>query len=774
MKRILLAASLSFSSLYSTPSSAYMVPIIAYLLSGCDSSSSSSQNSSQSSSSTDSSASSSSAVVQNYKIADTDQSKCFDSYSGSDVTCNANGYDADYDGNQPSYTVNGDVVTDNVTGLIWTQSTDLDGDDVTTDAGDKLTQSEAIDYCADLSLGGYNDWRLPDIKTLYSLILFSGVDASSYTGSDTSSLTPFLSSSFSRAFGDQSVGERIIDAQYATTSNYVYYVFDHQEAMFGVNFVDGRIKGYPLDKTFYVLCVRGNEDYGVNDFTNNGDATVTDNATGLMWQQNDQQSSDFEDAIGLCEEASTAGHEDWRLPNVKELHSILDYSRSPDTTNSAAIDPIFNATSFTNEEGEIDWGYYWSSTTHEDTRNGANGSYVAFGRGLGTMHNTILDVHGAGTQRSNAKMSFSTQYSTATDAQGETYYYFGPQGDIVRLANMVRCVRDADAKTTASSSSSSSASSVATKGVVFNSEGVSEGNVLFGTMGSTTTRLINTDGDTVQSWQSSYPLGNAAYLTSDNHLLRSSNLSEAGDTFSASGATGGLIEEYDTAGDVLWTYQYYGDTYALHHDFKQIDDNTIIALSWEVRAYNNQDYWDEKILFINKDTQNVTWSWSAMDHVNPSGNKSDYFHFNSIDSQNGTLLVSSRSLSELWLIDKANGAITKRYSGDLESQHDAGFLDNGNILVFNNGTTLSKVEEIDTDSWSVTWEYSDTFYSDHISGAQRLSNGNTLICSGTEGTFIEVDTNGDMVWKYVNPYSEQNPQGERIEVFKIRKYQAYM
>ena len=69
-----------------------------------------------------------------------------------------------------------------------------------------------------------------------------------------------------------------------------------------------------------------------------------------------------------------------------------------------------------------------------------------------------LDVHGAGAQRSNSKMSFSAQYSTATDAQGETYYYFGPQGDIVRIDNMVRCVRDSDSAKSAPASTSSSSS----------------------------------------------------------------------------------------------------------------------------------------------------------------------------------------------------------------------------------------------------------------------------------------------------------------------------
>ena len=67
------------------------------------------------------------------------------------------------------------------------------------------------------------------------------------------------------------------------------------ETLFGVNFADGRIKGYGYrhprrpgrEKKFYVRFVRGNPDYGKNDFVDNGDGTVTDRATGLTWMTAD-------------------------------------------------------------------------------------------------------------------------------------------------------------------------------------------------------------------------------------------------------------------------------------------------------------------------------------------------------------------------------------------------------------------------------------------------------------------------------------------------------
>ena len=387
-----------------------------------------------------------------YNIVDTNQTVCYNSSTGAATACNGTGYDADYSGNQPSYTVSGDGLTvlDNVTDLRWTQSTDINGSGAV-DYNDKLYQSEAVTYCANLTTNGYT-WRLPNIKEAYSLILFSGEDASSYAGSNTSLLVPFIDSSFDWAFGDLvtaegiAAGDRIIDAQYATTAIYVSTTMNGDDTMFGVNYVDGRIKGYPTAiKEYYVRCVTGNTSYGTNVFVDNMDATVSDTATGLMWQQDDSASTNWDNAVASCEAATTAGHVDWRLPNAKELQSILDYTRSPDTSNYAAIDnTFFNVTSIINEENITDWGYYWASTTHVDnSNNGSNATYLSFGRALGYMSPNILDVHGAGSQRSNDKLDVASEVGalSATLTNG-TFYYHGPQGDILRLDNKVRCVRN--------------------------------------------------------------------------------------------------------------------------------------------------------------------------------------------------------------------------------------------------------------------------------------------------------------------------------------------
>jgi hypothetical protein len=385
------------------------------------------------------------AAVDGYPIVDTNQTLFFSNDAIIDEPAEGEdfyGQDASYTGNAPSYTDNGDgTVTDNVTGLMWQQ-----------DPGEKLTWAEAVEYLDEFNeeaLGGYSDWRIPTIKELYSLVDFSG---KTRTSSDTS--IPYINTDyFVFLYGDQAGEPRFIDSQILTTTIYNSTTLGGNTTVFGYNFADGRIKGYEIDKDFYCYFVRGNTNYGQNLFVDNGDETITDEATSLMWSQNDSGyyeagtegdgTLNWQEALEWVQEMNDEellGYSDWRLPNIKELQSLADYSKSTIVDGTPSIDDLLYCTPIINAFGQDDYGYYWSGTTHNDTSasvieyNAA--SYMVFGRAMGEMNGEVVDAHGSGSQKSDPKTGDREDYPVSDEN--------APQGDEQRVYNMVRLVRDAE------------------------------------------------------------------------------------------------------------------------------------------------------------------------------------------------------------------------------------------------------------------------------------------------------------------------------------------
>ena len=351
-----------------------------------------------------------SAIAVSSKIPDTHQGSCFDDRGV--IPCPKPGerwygQDAQYEGATPSYKDNGDgTVTDKVTSLTWQKGHN----------DERLNWVDASAACDSLQLGGHNDWRLPTIKELFSITDFRGAVGR----------RPYLNDIFEIRLPNAAIlrndpfrSTHRIEMMGQTWSSTIYtgLHWDRSgvEAAFFMNFLDGRIKSAPThggSELFY-RCVRGPA-WGGNDFVVKRDGTVTDRASGLMWQQaDDGKRRDWGEALNYCEGLTLAGHKDWRLPNIKELQSIVDYSR-----NDPAIDTkIFRQSDHT--------GWFWSSTTLGDNVRQAN--YICFGR-CTSVHG--VDVHGAGAERSDPKSGNPKQYTSQ-----------GGQEDEIRIDNYVRCVR---------------------------------------------------------------------------------------------------------------------------------------------------------------------------------------------------------------------------------------------------------------------------------------------------------------------------------------------
>jgi hypothetical protein len=354
-----------------------------------------------------------------YRIVDTGQEKCYDNSREIRFPKRGQpfyGQDAQYQGLPMAYRDNEDgTITDLNTGLVWQKTPDFV----------KRTLAEAETYAESLTLAGCGDWRLPTIKELFSIADFRG---------NIKTRTPYININyFDFEYPNTAEGWRIIDAQYRSANRYVGTTMRGDRSAFGFNFADGRIKSYPVAGRQYVRCVRG-PSYGENDFIDNGDGTITDRATGLMWTKADSgRTMDWKEALKYAENLNHAGYEDWRLPNVKELQSIVDYSRAPDapavSARGAAIDPIFDLTA------EESW--FWTSTTHIENN---FGYYVCFGQGFSAMvrNGKQINAHGAGAVRSDPKAGDPSDWPNG----------LGPQSDEVRIYNYVRCVRGGEAKIT--------------------------------------------------------------------------------------------------------------------------------------------------------------------------------------------------------------------------------------------------------------------------------------------------------------------------------------
>jgi Protein of unknown function (DUF1566) len=118
--------------------------------------------------------------ITGYPIVGTNQTKHYDNSTEISESATGSafyGQNAIYSGNEPKYVNNSDsTITDMVTGLMWQQTEDSNGDG-TINFYDKLTDSEALAGAATCKTGGHTDWRLPTIKELYSLAMFNGFES---------------------------------------------------------------------------------------------------------------------------------------------------------------------------------------------------------------------------------------------------------------------------------------------------------------------------------------------------------------------------------------------------------------------------------------------------------------------------------------------------------------------------------------------------------------------------------------------------------------------
>jgi hypothetical protein len=170
----------------------------------------------------------------------------------------------------------------------------------------------------------------------------------------------------------------------------------------------------------------------------------------------------------------------------------------------------------------------------------------------------------------------------------------------------------------------------------------------------------------------------------------------------------------------------------------------------------------------------------------------DYFHMNTIsvlpdtplgqrDSrfQQGNLLICFRNVNQIAVLEKDIYRVLWAWGeGELEWPHHPTMLENSHILIFDNGVKrkYSRVVELNPEAGAIVWEYKaeppEDFFSRTRGSAQRLPNGNTLICDSNSGRTFQVTTEGEMVWEWLNPSIDAVYRGRphRETVYRMLYY----
>lgn len=324
------------------------------------------------------------------------------------------------------------------------------------------------------------------------------------------------------------------------------------------------------------------------------------------------------------------------------------------------------------------------------------------------------------------------------------------------------------------------------------------GYTLFSPLNGKATYLIGMRGEVVHEW--AHPLVTATYarLLPGGNLLWAGRLPEGPQNM---GGRGGLIREYGWDGKVLWEHRHVGQ----HHDLRRLSNGNTVFLGWDVvppaaakripgglpgTQHADGCMYGDTIVEVTPEGE-TAWLWRAWEAMEleryplwVNQHRDEFAHANAIEPlANGDYMVSFRRLNSIVIIDRTSGKVRWEHRDDSWGmQHDCTQLANGNILLFANGVStpgnpFSRVIELDPATRQTVWEYrarpAYTFFSPHISGAQRLASGNTLVCEGQWGRIFEVTPAGEIVWEYVSPYFGPDRAGDPSnEVFRAYRFAA--
>ena len=305
--------------------------------------------------------------------------------------------------------------------------------------------------------------------------------------------------------------------------------------------------------------------------------------------------------------------------------------------------------------------------------------------------------------------------------------------------------------------------------------------------------LLDAEGRTVHQWHHPEGIQHLKWLPNGNLLVHGLP-PESAEGLERIGGSAAFLAELDHDSNVVWEYR---DAY-MHHDYQRLPNGNTLVARWEklpadvtarvqgghAAADDPEWMWADTVREIDASGA-IVREWRSWEHLSPEHHvkcplesRKEWTHLNSIEmTPAGDWLLSFRLTSTVVRVDGKTGDVRWRWgAGVLSHQHHATWLDNGHILIFDNGChrrempSFSQVVELDPATKKIVWSYVSPvilgFYSFMVSGCERLSNGNTFITEGATGRLFEVTPDGETVWEYVSPWTLPSFFGPATVVFR--------
>ncbi len=289
------------------------------------------------------------------------------------------------------------------------------------------------------------------------------------------------------------------------------------------------------------------------------------------------------------------------------------------------------------------------------------------------------------------------------------------------------------------------------------------GYTLVAPMGSKNVYLVDIEGYVVHTWKTDYNPGAYAMLLENGNLLRGGVLQGSPASF---GGAGGIVQEINWDGKVVWEYKLLGPNEIQHHCFARMPNGNTLILAWERKSIDEfiakgrdpkkisvtgpalsgkvqNDFWVDFVREVDPAGKTI-WEWHVWDHVgtgpyqfninymipDPMGSFFDWTHFNAVEymPDSDYVLLNSRNFSEFYLIDHKTGKMVYRWgnpsaygqgeppswmnNGDQKvfGSHNATHLGRNRFLVFDNGSerpegNRSAAVEVDARTGNIEWQY---------------------------------------------------------------------